>query len=154
MFEAHPYEEVAYDIFPLRNENTQYGLGAVGELQKPISSHQLLFLVKKAFGTPSLRYTRDKKRKIKRIAVCGGAGGELVSEAVRQHADAFITADVKYHGFQDAERDILLIDAGHFETERHVLPVVAERIGTIIKAMKGYSKVFITKKNTNPVSYF
>ena len=91
---------------------------------------------------------------MKKIAVCGGAGGELVSEAIRQSADALITADIKYHGFQDAERDMLLIDAGHFETEYPILPILAQRVKEIVKKEKAPSKVFITKKNTNPVSYY
>jgi putative NIF3 family GTP cyclohydrolase 1 type 2 len=154
MFREHPYEEVAYDISPLQNENKEYGLGAIGEFLKPISQDKLLSLIKKAFGTPFLRYTGKSATMVKKIAVCGGAGGELVSEAIRQHADAYITADVKYHGFQDAERDILLIDAGHFETEYPILPILAQRLKEIVKKEGAPSKVFITKKNTNPVSYY
>ncbi len=154
MFREHPYEEVAYDISPLQNENKEYGLGAIGEFTRPLPQEKLLSLVKKVFGTPFLRYTGKTVKTIRKIAVCGGAGGELVSEAIRQHADAFITADLKYHGFQDAEQDILLIDAGHFETEYHVLPALAQRVREIIKKEKAPSKVFITKKNTNPVSYY
>ena len=154
MFREHPYEEVAYDISPLQNENKEYGLGAIGEFSKPISRDKLLTLIKKVFGTPFLRYTGKSATMVKNIAVCGGAGGELVSEAIRQHADAYITADVKYHGFQDAERDILLIDAGHFETESPILPILAQRVKEIVKREKAHSRVFITKKNTNPVSYY
>ncbi len=154
MFKEHPYEEVAYDLYPLQNESHEYGLGAVGELLKPIPVEKLLSLVKKAFGTPFLRYTGERKRLAKTIAVCGGAGGDLVPEAIRQRADALVTADIKYHGFQDAGRDILLVDAGHFETERHILSVLAQRVKAIIKKQKATSKVFITKKNTNPVSYY
>ena len=154
MFKEHPYEEVAYDISPLQNENKEYGLGAIGELLKPISQEKLLSRVKKVFGTPFLRYTGITTKTVKSIAVCGGAGGELVSEAIRQNADAFITADIKYHGFQDAERDILLIDAGHFETEYPILPVLEQRVKEIVKKENARSKVFITKKNTSPVSYY
>jgi hypothetical protein len=154
MFREHPYEEVAYDISPLQNENKEYGLGAIGEFLKPISRDKLLSLIKKVFGTPVLRYTGKSATMVKKIAVCGGAGGELVSEAIRHHADAYITADVKYHGFQDVERDILLIDAGHFETEYLILPILAQRVKEIVKREKAHSKVFITKKNTNPVSYY
>jgi dinuclear metal center YbgI/SA1388 family protein len=154
MLREHPYEEVAYDITPLQNDNTEYGLGALGEFLKPIPQDKLLSLVKKVFGTPFLRYTGKSATMVRKIAVCGGAGGELVSEAIRHNADALITADVKYHGFQDAEQDILLIDAGHFETEHHVLPVLAHRVKEIVKKEKAHSKVFITKKNTNPVSYY
>ncbi len=154
MFREHPYEEVAYDISPLQNENREYGLGAIGEFLRPIHQEKLLSLVKKVFGTPFLRYTGKSSKLVKKIAVCGGAGSELVSEAIHQSADALITADIKYHGFQDAERDMLLIDAGHFETEYPILPILAQRVKEIVKKEKAHSKVFITKKNTNPVSYY
>jgi hypothetical protein len=154
MFREHPYEEVAYDIYPLQNRSIEYGLGAVGEFRRPLTQEKFLTLVKKVFMTPVLRYTGRKAELLRTIAVCGGSGGELISEAIHQHADAFITADVKYHGFQDAEEDILLVDAGHFETERHILPVLAERVKAIITKENPSSKVFITKKNTNPVSYY
>ena len=154
MFKEHPYEEVAYDIYPLNNESLEFGLGAIGELPKSLPLEKFLARVKKTFGTPVLRYTGKRTNAVQRVAVCGGSGGELLSQAIGQHADAFITADIKYHGFQDAERDILLIDAGHFETEHHILPALALRVKEIVKSEKASSKVFITRKNTNPVSYY
>jgi dinuclear metal center YbgI/SA1388 family protein len=154
MFREHPYEEVAYDISPLHNENKEYGLGAIGEFTRPIPQEKLLPLVKKVFGTPFLRYTEKRTKMVKKVAVCGGAGSELVSEAIQQNADAFITADIKYHGFQDAEQNILLVDAGHFETEFPILPILAQRVRDMVKKEKALSKVFITRKNTNPVSYY
>ena len=154
MFREHPYEEVAYDVSPLQNRSEQFGLGAIGEFTKPVPPEKFLSLIKRSFGTKVLRYTGRTARPVRHVAVCGGAGGELVSEAIRQRADAYITADIKYHGFQDAEKDIFLIDAGHFETERHVLPVLAERIKEIITREKSEAKVFITKENTNPVTYY
>ena len=154
MLAAHPYEEVAYDLIPLQNENSEAGLGVIGECRKAISKEQLLSLTKKAFEIPTLRYSGRINRRIKRIALCGGAGFEAFEDAIDQGADAFITSDIKYHGFQKVNDDILLIDAGHYETERHVLPLLASRIRSIAGALHAPSKVFITKHNTNSISYY
>jgi len=153
MIKAHPYEEVAYDLIPLHNDDQEHGLGAIGEFPETLSQGKFLSRTKRTLGVPLLRYTGKAARGIRRVAVCGGAGIEAMEEAVRQQADAFITADVKYHSFQDAERDIVLVDAGHYETERHVLPTLAARIKSIVRAHHASSKVLITRKNTNPVSY-
>ncbi len=154
MRRAHPYEEIAYDVYPLSNENTEYGLGAFGTLPHAVSAKNFLTMIKKKLHVPALRYSGKTKKNITRVAVCGGAGYDLLGDALQHNADAFVTADVKYHDFQNAERDILLIDAGHFETEHHVLPVLAKKISDIVHAEKNVSKVFITQKNTNPVHYF
>jgi dinuclear metal center YbgI/SA1388 family protein len=154
MTEAHPYEELAYDVYRLENKSRMFGLGAIGELPRQIPLKDLLSLAKKKLGSPALRFSGEMSRKVKRVAVCGGAGIGILGEAVRQEADAFITADVKYHSFQEAEGSICLIDAGHFETERHVLPVLEERVKAIVRQKKSSSKIFISTTNLNPVSYF
>lgn len=154
MVKTHPYEEVAYDLIPLQNENYEAGLGVIGECRKPMSQQQLLSLAKRAFDLPILRYSGRTDRKIRTVALCGGAGFEALEEAIRQGADAFITSDIKYHGFQKVNKDVLLIDAGHYETERHVLPLLASRIRSIAGTLHASSKVFITKNNTNSISYY
>ncbi|MFA6542171.1 MAG: Nif3-like dinuclear metal center hexameric protein [Bacteroidota bacterium] len=150
---VHPYEEIAYDIIPLANSNTEYGLGAIGELPKPLSEKGVLNLVKRKLNVAAVRYSSGKE-KIKRIAVCGGSGSDYIQEAVVRGADAMITADVKYHTFQDTEGKILLVDAGHYETEHIVLPSLARTIGTIIHAEDKKSKIFITEHTTNPIRYY
>jgi len=154
MISAHPYEELAYDVYRLENKSRMFGLGAIGELPKPIRLMDLLVVVKKKLGSPAVRFSGKTSRKVKRVAVCGGAGSGVLGEAVKQEADAFITADIKYHSFQEAEGNICLIDAGHYETERHVLPVLEERVKAIVRQMKSSSKIFISTSNMNPVSYF
>ncbi len=154
MMKAHPYEELAYDVYRLENKSRMFGLGAIGELPKQIPVRDLLSAVKKKLGSPNVRFNGELSHKVKRVAVCGGAGMGILGEAVKQGADAFITADVKYHSFQEAEGNICLIDAGHFETERHVLPILERRIKTIVRQKKSSSKIYITTTNTNPVSYF
>ncbi len=150
---VHPYEEIAYDIYPLANRNSEYGLGAIGDLPKPISDQVLLRLVKKKLNAKALRYSKGKQS-IKRVAVCGGSGSELITEALMNGADAMITADIKYHTFQDFENKIMLIDAGHYETERVVLPSLAKQIDGIVNMKKKNSKIVFTENTTNPIRYY
>ena len=152
MLAVHPYEEVAYDIYPLNNANTEFGLGAIGNLPSPMNETRFLNLISKKLSTPSLRFSHGKGA-ITKVAVCGGSGSELIAEAVAHSADAMVTADLKYHTFQEYEDRILLVDAGHFETEQVVLSPLAEQIGAIIHSGKQKSKVFITEKTTNPIRY-
>jgi dinuclear metal center YbgI/SA1388 family protein len=155
MMKAHPYEEVAYDIFPLNNSSAEYGIGAIGDLPKEISQKTLLNMICKNLGTKNLRFSNsDSSKKIRRIAVCGGSGGEFIKEACAAGADAYITADLKYHTFQEFEDALLLIDAGHFETEHLVLPSIAEKIESVLMYDKSDLKVYLTQQETNPVQYF
>lgn len=153
MLKAHPYEEVAYNITPLSNRNTEYGLGAIGELPKAMGRRSFLAMVKKQLRAKALRYT-GPDRTIRRVAVCGGSGSEFIREALAQGADAMVTADCKYHTFQEFEHSLLLVDAGHYETEVGVLPALAEAIGTIMSAAQHRGRIFITQSSTNPVHIF
>ncbi len=153
MLKAHPYEEVAYDIYPLLNRNTEYGLGAIGTLPKKMLQKDFLSLVKKKLGAKALRFS-GTSNSVERVAVCGGSGTALIGDAISQNADAMITADVKYHTFQDVEGKILLVDAGHYETEHIVLPALAKKIQQMFKQNKHKGKVFITQHSTNPVHLF
>lgn len=153
MLKAHPYEEVAYNIVPLKNKNSEFGLGAIGTLKTPLKQESFLSLIKKALGATAVRYS-GKGSMIKYVAVCGGSGAELIDDAVSQQADAMVTSDLKYHTFQEFEQKILLVDAGHFETEHGVLPVLSKRISQIVKQQQHHGKIFITKHRTNPVHIF
>jgi len=150
---AHPYEEVAYDIYPLLNENVNYGVGAIGELREAMDKNDFLNFVSSRLKVPSFRHTKSNKKKIKTVAVCGGSCSELIDETIRQDADAFITADVKYHAFQDAEGKVLLIDAGHYETEVPVLDEVQKRLEKFLEKKKNI-KVLKYKGSTNPVVFY
>ena len=154
MTKAHPYEELAYDVYQLENKSRMFGLGAIGEMNRTITVKQLLSLVKAKLGSPAVRFNGTMSQHVRRVAVCVGAGFSVAGEAVKQGADALITADIKYHGFQEMEGSICLIDAGHFETERHVLPVLKKHVMKIVEVKKSSSRVFISKTNTNPISYF
>lgn len=152
MKDAHPYEEVAYDIYPLRNENVNYGIGAIGELIDSMNQKEFLDYVSKNLRVKNFRYSGNTNKKIRTVAVCGGSGSDLLNTAIYIGADAFITADVKYHTFQDAENRILLIDAGHYETEIFILDEIKRKLDNFLAKSK--NEVFIYKGSTNPVSFY
>ncbi|MFA6598572.1 MAG: Nif3-like dinuclear metal center hexameric protein [Ignavibacteriaceae bacterium] len=149
----HPYEEPAFDIYPLKNKNQKYGFGTIGVLKKALSEKEFLAYVSRKLNT-TLRFTSGKNKTISKVAICGGSGSELLKEAVASNADAFVTADIKYHAFQDANKNILLIDAGHYETEIHILPEIKSRLDQFISLNKEHSKVFLYGKTTNPIKFF
>ena len=153
MIAAHPYEEPAYDIYPLENTNVNFGMGAIGDLDNELSSSALLELVSKKLRVKGLRYSAGTGRKVKRVAVCGGSGSDLVDEAINKNAGALITADVKYHIFQAAQGKILLIDAGHYETEISVITEIQKRISKFVK-QKSNIKVLKYNGSTNPVNFY
>jgi dinuclear metal center YbgI/SA1388 family protein len=153
MKKTHPYEEVAYDIFPLKNENINYGIGSIGDLNENMQVNDFLNFVSSKLKTTGIRYSKGKFGKISRVAVCGGSCGELLDEAIKQEADAFITADLKYHTFQDAGEKILLVDAGHYETEAPILDEIKNRLESFLKENKRI-KVLKYKGSTNPIIFF
>ncbi len=151
--DVHPYEEPAFDIYQLKNQNSNYGEGAVGEFDDYLPFNEFLSLVSKKLKAKGFRYVKGPHDKIKRVAVCGGSGGEYIPDAVKSGADAYITADIKYHSFHDADGEILLIDAGHYETEIHSLNEVERRIKIFLNKKENI-KVFKYSKSTNPIIFF
>lgn len=154
LVKTHPYEEPAYDVYPVKNKNSNYGFGAIGDLEIPMNTKNFLAHVCKSLKTNNLRYCSGKNNLIKRIAVCGGSGTELLFNAIGKNADAFVTADIKYHPFQDAENKILFIDAGHYETEIHSLNAVKQKIKKIIAESGDSINIFKYTGSTNPVKFF
>lgn len=153
MKKAHPYEEVAYDLYVLKNENVNYGMGAIGELQKPMTKNEFLNHVSTSLKVNTLKHSNGAKGKIRKVAVCGGSGSELLNESIYQNADAFVTADIKYHTFQNAEEKILLVDAGHNETELPVLDEIQKRLKRFLKDKKNIKTLKFTG-TTNPVVFY
>jgi len=120
--EAHPYEEVAYDLYPVKQKNTRAGLGALGTLSEPMPLPAFLDRVATRLDAGSLRYAGEDDTTVERVAVCGGAGSDFIGTARGAGADAYVTADVKYHEFFDVldrsgNPDMALIDPGHYESE-------------------------------------
>lgn len=146
---AHPYEEVAYDIISLTNVHPGVGSGIVGVLPEPMEETAFLALLKKVFLIPLIRHTRFRGKPVEKVAVCGGAGSFLISKALSVHADAFLTADLKYHEFFDANNRILLADIGHFESEQFTINLLHEILAQKFPTFA----VRKTTVNTNPVQY-
>lgn len=152
--EVHPYEEVAYDVYSLMNEHTSYGAGAIGTLPNPMTQEHFLNHISSSLNIKNFRFTNGNKKLIKNVAVCGGSGSDLLSIALNKNADAFITADIKYHTFHDAWNNILLVDAGHYETERFIIDELQKRISNFIKINNSNIKIFKYNGSTNPVRFF
>jgi dinuclear metal center YbgI/SA1388 family protein len=150
LFLAHPYEEVAYDLYELTNQHQQVGSGMIGELEEPMDEEEFLFEIKEKMHTHVIRHTALTGKSVKRVAVCGGAGGFLLKQAIAAGADFFVTADYKYHEFFDAEGKIVIADIGHFESEQFTQQLLYE----IIRKKFANFAVRLTEINTNPVKYF
>lgn len=150
MINAHPYEEVAYEIYPILNENQSAGAGMIGQLEKPMDEKDFLSLVKKEFNCGVIRHTKLLNKKIHQVALCGGAGSFLLQDAIRNSADIFITGDFKYHEFFDAEDKIVIADIGHFESEQFTTNIIAEKL----KEKFTNFAIRLTEINTNPINYF
>ncbi len=146
---AHPYEEVAYDIVSLANNHENIGSGMVGELEWATDIVSFLTEVKKKFGCGVIKYSGNTTLPISRVAVCGGSGFFLLSAAKAAGADVFLTSDVKYHEFFDAEDKIVLADMGHFESEQFTSDLLVEEL------KKKFTTFAVLKvnANTNPVKY-
>ena len=125
MFAAHPYEEVAYDLYPLSNEGQAWGLGTIGQLPEKVTFNELAGRCYKLLRPGVLKILGDSKMKIDKVAVLGGSGSEYVEHALQKGAQVFISGDIKFHDAQKAaSAGLALIDAGHDATERPVLPVL------------------------------
>ena len=124
---AHPYEEPAFDIYPLLNEGKAAGLGRIGTLAAPRPLADFAKQVSDQLAVPALRYTGDPAAKIRTVALCSGSGASLLRDAVRAGADVLVTGDVKFHDARDAQdMGICLVDAGHFQTEIIMAEAVAD----------------------------
>lgn len=146
---AHPYEEVAHDVIPLANANHFEGAGMIGELAEPIETAKFLKQVKETFKTGCVRHTPIVHESIKTVAFCGGAGSFLIGAAKGARADIYITGDVKYHEFFDAENDLIIADIGHFESEQYTPELIHE----VMKKKFINFALHLSKVNTNPINY-
>ena len=127
---AHPYEEPAFDIYPLLNEGEKLGLGRIGRLPEPATLAEYVGRLRKVLSAPALRYVGDPAAMISKVALCSGSGASLLRDAARSGADVLVTGDVKYHDARDAEElGLAVIDAGHFSTEIIMVHEITERLG-------------------------
>lgn len=133
---AHPYEEVAYDLYPVEQPASRFGLGALGSLKEAETLENFLNRVAGTLDQSGIRYTGNPEASIKTVAVCGGAGGDLIGLAARLGADAYVTADLTYHRFFDVldmegKAKMALIDAGHYETEAITEKLLVDRLSHV-----------------------
>lgn len=149
LFQAHPYEEVAYEVYNLANKLQNVGMGMIGELKEPMDEIAFLQMVKEKTGTGGIRHSALLNKPIQKVAVLGGSGSFAIKAALQQKADAFITADLKYHQFYEAENQLVLADIGHFESERYTKNYIVEFLS---KKMPNFA-VILSTVNTNPVNY-
>lgn len=150
LIENHPYEEVAYDIFTMENVHFGIGAGVIGELEEPQDEKDFLKFLRETFKAEGIKHTSLLGKPVKKIAVCGGAGSFLIGTAVQKGADMYITADVKYHEFFDAEQKLVLADIGHYESEQFTIDLIH---GLLAEKFPTFA-VLKTRVNTNPVKYF
>ncbi|MGF2413487.1 Nif3-like dinuclear metal center hexameric protein [Ferruginibacter sp.] len=150
MIAAHPYEEVAYDIISLGNTNASIGSGVVGELPVAIGEKEFLQSIKENFNLLVIKHTSFTGRPVKKIALCGGAGSFLIGAAIAAGADFYISSDIKYHEFFDANGKLVIADIGHYESEQFTIDLLFD----ILREKFPTFAVLKTGVNTNPVRYF
>lgn len=150
LFKSHPYQTVAYEILKLENKHQDVGSGMVGFLPESLEENDFLVLIKQTFGLTFIKHTALLNKQINKVALCGGSGSFLTKHAISCGADAYITSDVKYHEFFDADNNLLLLDIGHWESEQFTIDLLHEHLRKVFPTFA----VLKTAVNTNPVRYF
>lgn len=149
LFKVHSYDEVAYEITTLENKNQHIGMGMIGEFKTPMEETSFLNHIKSKMKTKCIRHSALLGKTIKKVAVLGGSGSFAINEAKAAKADAFITADLKYHDFFRAEKSVILADIGHYESEQYTKNGL---VAFLTKKIPNFA-VVLSKTNTNPVKY-
>jgi dinuclear metal center YbgI/SA1388 family protein len=149
LFTNHVYEEVAYEVYELQNKHQNIGLGMVGEFETPMDEQDFLLFVKEKMTSEAIRHSSFLGKPIKKVAVLGGSGSYAIKKAISSGADAFLTADLKYHQFYEAENRLLLADIGHFESERYTKNYIVDYLR---KKILNFA-IILSEENTNPVKY-
>ena len=150
LFKTHSYEEIAYEITTLENKNQQIGMGMIGDLKEALPEKEFLNYLKKSMNTSHIRHSSFLNKNIKKVAVLGGSGSFAIEAAKSAGADAFITADLKYHDFFSAENQLILADIGHYESEQFTKNGL---VAHLTKKISNFA-IVLSNKNTNPVKYF
>lgn len=150
LFSAHPYEEVAYDFYPLENIWNQVGFGAIGETENELTEEEFLKQLKKTTNAGCIRHTEIRKKPVRKVAVCGGSGSFLLHQAIKAGADLFVSADFKYHQFAEADGKIVIADIGHYESEQFTKEVFFE---LLTKKFPNFA-VRLSNVSTNPIKYY
>ncbi len=149
LFKAHPYEEVAYEVVTLENTNQDIGMGMIGTLETEMDEREFLLQVKSKMNASVVRHSQLLNKKVKKVAVLGGSGAFAISAAKRANADVFITSDIKYHQFYEAENELVIVDIGHFETEQFTKDLLVDHL---TKKIPNFA-VSLSESITNPIKY-
>ncbi|MEW7280098.1 Nif3-like dinuclear metal center hexameric protein [Aquimarina sp. 2201CG1-2-11] len=149
LLKQHPYEEVAYEITTLENKNQHIGMGMIGELETPMNELDFLKHLKKVFNVGCIRHSALLEKPIKKVAVLGGSGSFAIKNAIQAKADIFITADLKYHQFFEAEKKLILADIGHYESEQYTKNLIVRYLR---KKISNFA-IILSDKTTNPIQY-
>ncbi len=149
MLKAHPYEEVAYDIYPIENTSRKLGAGMIGELKEDLGITEFLQQLKEVFNIQVLKHNQLIEKPVRKIAFCGGSGSFLIANAFRAEADVFITGDIKYHDYFEYRGAMTIVDAGHYETEQFT----KELIHTLLMKKFPNFALQISDTESNPVSF-
>jgi dinuclear metal center YbgI/SA1388 family protein len=147
--ENHPYEEVAYEVITIENSYQNVGMGMIGELTSAKDEKDFLEYLKKTMNTECIKHSALLHKKIKKVAVLGGSGSFAIEAAKKAGADAFISADFKYHDFFKAENCILLADIGHYESEQFTKNLIVD---FLTKKISNFA-IILSEKRTNPIYY-
>ncbi|MGY0426089.1 MAG: Nif3-like dinuclear metal center hexameric protein [Polaribacter sp.] len=147
--EQHPYEEVAYEIVTTENVHQDIGMGMIGELASEMDETAFLLFLKKTMKTACVRHSSFINKKIKKVAVLGGSGSFAIENAKRAGADAYVSADFKYHEFFKAENSILLADIGHYESEQFTKNLLVDYL---TKKISNFA-IVLSQKSTNSIYY-
>ena len=150
LFASHSYEEIAYEVTTLDNTNQHIGMGMIGEFDSTISETDFLKLLKETFGTKCIRHSGLLNKAIKKVAVLGGSGSFAIDAAKQAGADAFVTADMKYHDFFRSEGHLLLADIGHYESEQFTKELLVSFLNKKISTFA----IILSQINTNPIIYY
>jgi dinuclear metal center YbgI/SA1388 family protein len=154
MVGAHPYEEVAYDVYPLANPGTERGHGRIGQLEQPVTLGEMAERMKRELRIPSLRMVGDPDRQLRTVAVGAGSGGFLIPHAARQGADVLITGDVGYHDAQDAaDAGLAVLDVGHYNSEVIVVPPLSAYLRQRLRADQLQVEVLEAQAGRDPFHF-
>ncbi len=150
MIRAHPYEEVAYDIYPLKNRWDRAGMGMAGDLERDTDAVEFLNKLKGIFGVKTIRHSKLPQKQIKRVALCGGSGSSLIDAARKSGADIYVSGEFRYHDYFEAGEGMMIADIGHYESERFTIEIFYE---LLTKKFPNFA-VHFSDANTNPIYYF
>ena len=150
LLDNHPYEEPAFDFIALANTWSGVGYGMIGDLPEELDENAFLLKLKTIFGSQRIKHTALLGKKVRRVALCGGSGADLLSLAIASNADVYISADFKYHDYFLAEGKLLIADIGHFESEQYTKEIIFDQL---TKKLPKFALLF-SEINTNPINYF